>query len=154
MGNSQFNSSKDGEGGPGREGGGFSNYQQTITAAGAPGGFSDASFAPSVPMGDGRRHPYGGVAARDGTARPGAEGPAGDAMDVEAKTDEGEEEEEVRETRMSKHTLRLFVSDHGTMHKLTSLLLSSLVDCSCYAHVQLPSLLATTAVAPIRGEVL
>ncbi|CAM9683973.1 unnamed protein product [Ectocarpus sp. 8 AP-2014] len=95
MGNSQFNGSKDGEGGPDREGGGFSDYQQTRTAAGAPGGFSDASFAPSVPMGDGRRHLYGGVAARDGTAGPGAEDPKGDAMDVEAKADEGEEEEEL-----------------------------------------------------------
>lgn len=103
MGNSQFNSSKDGEGGSGREAGGFSTYQETITAAGAPGGFSDASFAPSVRMGEGGRHAYPGG---DGEGNVGlvARDAAGDAMDVESKVDEGEEEEEVRESRMSKHT--------------------------------------------------
>lgn len=97
MGNSQFNSAKDGEGGSGREGEGFSSYPETRTNAGAPSAFSDAGFAPSMrQQGDGR-HRYAGVAAPGETgleagSRP-AGGSAGDAMDVESKTDDGDEEE-------------------------------------------------------------
>lgn len=98
MGNSQFNSAKDGEGGSGREGEGFSSYPETRTNAGAPSAFSDAGFAPSMrPPGGEGRHRYAGVAAPGETglaARskpPG--GSVGDAMDVESKTEEGDEEE-------------------------------------------------------------
>lgn len=107
MGNSQFNSAKDGEAGSGRDGGGFSSYPETLTTPGAPGPFSDAGFAPSSRPGDGGRHGYAGVAGGRNTGLEGggpaaAAGPrvsgtaAGDAMDVEPKADEGEEEEEVR----------------------------------------------------------
>ncbi|CAM9963276.1 unnamed protein product [Pylaiella littoralis] len=106
MGNSQFNSAKDGEAGSGRDGGGFSSYPETLTTPGAPGPFSDAGFAPSSRPGDGGRHGYAGVAGGRNTALEGggpaaAAGPrvsgtaAGDAMDVEPKADEGEEEEQL-----------------------------------------------------------
>lgn len=105
MGNSQFNSAKDGEGGSGREGDGFSSYPETRTTPGAPGPFSDADFAPSMRQGDGTRHAYAGVATGGSTGLGGSVAAAGvrasggaadDAMDVESKTEEGEEEE-VRE---------------------------------------------------------
>lgn len=103
MGNSQFNSAKDGEGGSGREGDGFSQYPETRTTPGAPGPFSDADFAPSMRQQDGTRHAYAGVATGGNTGLGGsaasAAGPrasgdaADDAMDVESKAEEGEEEE-------------------------------------------------------------
>ncbi|CAM9260899.1 unnamed protein product, partial [Ectocarpus fasciculatus] len=96
MGNSQFNSAKDGEGGSGGAGAGFSTYQDSITAAGAPGGFSDASFAPSSRMGaGGGQHPYAAGVPGGGSAPIAAGGAAGDAMDVESKADERGEEEEL-----------------------------------------------------------
>lgn len=98
MGNSQFNSAKDGEGGSGGAGAGFSPYQDSITAAGAPGGFSDASFAPSSRMGAGGvQHPYAAGVPGGGSAPIAAGGAVGDAMDVESRADERGEEEEVRE---------------------------------------------------------
>lgn len=106
MGNSQFNSAKDGEGGSGREGDGFSSYPETRTTPGAPGPFSDAGFAPSMRQGDGTRHAYAGVATRGNTGLGGSAAVAGprasgvaadDAMDVESKMEDGGEEEEVRE---------------------------------------------------------
>lgn len=107
MGNSQFNSAKDGEGGSGRDGGGFSSYPDTTTTAGAPGPFSDAGFAPTLRQGEGGRHGYAGAAGGGNTGLEGGgtaaavgarvQGSAtGDAMDVESKADDGEEEEEVR----------------------------------------------------------
>ncbi len=108
MGNS-LNVPKDGEGGSGREGGGFGSYPETRTTPGAPGPFRD-DFAPSL-MGPGAvgTHGYAGVAGRGSTGLGGSvasAGPrasasaAGDAMDVESKADDGEEEEEVRERGM------------------------------------------------------
>eukprot|EP00752_Nemacystus_decipiens_P017905 g16050.t1 len=104
MGNSQFNSAKDGEGGSGREGDGFSSYPETRTTPGAPGPFSDADFAPSMRQADGIRHAYAGVATGGNTGLGGSGATAGprapgggvdDAMDVESKVEEGEEEEEL-----------------------------------------------------------
>lgn len=114
MGNSQFNSSKDGEGGSGRDDGGYEGYRGTRTTPGAPGPFSDAGFAPALRAGEGG----GGVAGRASYAGGGIPvvgggpgmgdsaggsggggsgggsggGVAGDDMDVESKADEGEEE--------------------------------------------------------------
>lgn len=102
MGNSQFNSAKDGEGGSGREGDGFSSYPETRTTPGAPGPFSDAEFAPSMRQGDGTRHAYAGVATAGNAGLGGSGASAGprasggaadDAMDVESKVEEVEEEE-------------------------------------------------------------
>ena len=97
MGNSQFNSSKDGEGGSGREGAGYDGFPQTRTAPGAPGPFSDAAFAPPLRGADGRSSYPGG-----GTAVPGIKDasrgtpPTGDDMDIESKPVDEDEEEEVR----------------------------------------------------------
>lgn len=106
MGNSQFNSAKDGAAGSGGDGGGFSNFPDNITAPGAPGPFSDAGFAPSLRQGEGGRHAYAGAVGVGNTglegggpaaaAEPRVSGSASDAMDVESKADDGEEEEEVR----------------------------------------------------------
>lgn len=95
MGNSQFNSAKDGEGGSGREGGGYDGYSETRTAPGAPGPFSDAGFAPPLRGADGRSSYPGGAAAVPGIEAASRGTPAaGDDMDIESKpVDEGEEEE-------------------------------------------------------------
>lgn len=106
MGNS-LNVPKDGEGGPGREGGGFGSYPETRTTPGAPGPFRD-DFAPSLGPGAVGRHGYAGVAGSRNAGLGGSgvsagprtsAGAAGDAMDVESKADDGEEEEEVRYLR-------------------------------------------------------
>lgn len=95
MGNSQFNGSKDGEGGTAGEDGGYSTYPETRTAPGAPGPFSDAGFAPSLRIaGDTGRSVYSGgrAASIGGACGPGGAA-AGDDMEVESKTDGGNEEE-------------------------------------------------------------
>lgn len=94
MGNSQFNSAKEGEGGSGREDGGYGTYPETRTAPGAPGPFSDAGFAPALPGGDGRSaYAASGAAAMSAAMGAGGTTPVADDMDVEAKADDGDEEE-------------------------------------------------------------
>lgn len=96
MGNSQFNSSKDGEGGTGRVDGTYTSDPASRTAPGAPGPFSDTGFAPALRGGAGATTPY---SCSMPAGIPGAEGTGGepprDEMDVEPKAEEGEEEEEV-----------------------------------------------------------
>lgn len=95
MGNSQFNSAKDGEGGSGREGEGYDGYSGTRTAPGAPGPFSVAGFAPPLRGADGKAaYPAGGAAVPGVEADSRGTPAVGDDMDIEAKpVDEGEEEE-------------------------------------------------------------
>lgn len=96
MGNSQFNSSKDAGDGS-REDGGFGGYAETRTTPGPSG------FAPALQVGD--RSAY---TAADASMSGGSEfgvrsglggeigrgrGGSGDDMDVESKTDDGDEEE-------------------------------------------------------------
>lgn len=99
MGNSQFNSSKEGEGGAGGEDSGYGvGYQETRTAPGAPGPFSEARFAPALTAADSRTtYSTRGVGAPRGMAQTG--GPTGsrDEMDVESKADGSVEEEDEEE---------------------------------------------------------
>lgn len=95
MGNTQFNSTKDGGDGSGRDDGPYGTYSETRTTPGAPGPFSDAGFAPPLRGGVGRTAYAGGggAAAIGGGAMGSGATAVGDDMDVESKTDEGEEEE-------------------------------------------------------------
>lgn len=103
MGNAQFNSAKDGGDGSGRDDGPYGTYPETLTAPGAPGPFSDAGFAPALRGGDGRTAYVGGDAAAIAGAVGSAATAVGDDMDVESKTDEGEEEEVRTNTRKNNH---------------------------------------------------
>ena len=97
MGNSQFSSSKDVEGGAGRGDGGYGGFEETRTAPGAPGPFSETSFASALRAVDSRSMytPSGGASGK-APRRPRGVEPEDD-MDVESKADGGVEEDEEEE---------------------------------------------------------